>query len=140
MDAATSATDSSPPSRRRPAPCEERTSPCPAAGASTLDTREEKGEDSPFLSKLSIGQHAVREMAGARGGGHVHLFRRWCFASYCSERIHATSVYKGEECNDCRDATSLSVLKLYCIFEGATKECDSKHRYILGDSEAGLFG
>ena len=51
MDAATSATDSSPPSRRRPAPCDESTNPCPAVGASTRDAREEKGD---FLPESSV--------------------------------------------------------------------------------------
>lgn len=74
MDAATSATDSSPPSRRRPAPCEESTSPCPAAGASARDDREEKGD---FLSESSVKRHVVGERAGARArakGGDMVAF------------------------------------------------------------------
>lgn len=73
--AATSATDSSPPSNRRPTPCEESTRPCPAAGASPRDAREEKGEGRPLLSRGSV-RRMTRMVDKGTGGGEGIKLRR----------------------------------------------------------------
>lgn len=73
MAAATSATDSSPPSNRRPTPCEESTRPCPAAGASPRDGREEKGEGRPLLSRGSVRWMTRMRDKGTGGGEGMKL-------------------------------------------------------------------
>lgn len=73
--AATSATDSSPPSNRRPTPCEESTRPCPAAGVRPRDAREEKGEGRPLLSRVSGRWMTRMGDKGTGGGGGMKLLR-----------------------------------------------------------------